>query len=273
MERHCLQIIRNESAYKQRGEPDRRGGTSGLAVTSHPWQYSRMTDTSDIGPAREAFLALQRKARKRKADRDRIKRKTVRNRPVKARNSAPETYTPRDWPAEDKARWVNALSVWLTNGGSLRGFVKQYPQGPSVPCWYDWFQADAIIADTIARARENGADTLAEETVAIADSVRDAGQFDSARVNAARLAVDARKWVASKLKPKTYADRLETVTSGALTVTHTVSDEDRAKFLASMVARQTIAKAPNLVEAQRMIEAQAIDVTPEKTASKDGPSQ
>lgn len=179
----------------------------------------------------------------------------------------------RDWPPELKAQWVNALCVHLTEGGSLRGFCRQYPQGPGLSCWYEWFAGDAIIADQYARARENGADTLAEETVAIADSVRDAGQFDSARVNAARLAVDARKWVASKLKPKTYADRLETVASGALTVTHSISDEDRARVLALMMARETVSKAPNLVEAQRLIESHSIDVTPVKTATKDGPRE
>lgn len=236
-------------------------------------QGQPMTDASDIGPAREAFLALQRKARKRKSDRDGARRKRHAGKTLKPRAKAPIVFVPKAWTPEEREHWLNALCVWLTDGGSMSSFCREYPQGPSRAQWFEWLRGDPIMADRYACARENGADTLAEETVAIADSVRDAGQFDSARVNAARLAVDARKWVASKLKPKTYADRIETVTSGALTVTHTVSDEDRAKFLASMVARQTIAKAPNLVEAQRMIEAQVIDVTPEKTASKDSPGQ
>jgi hypothetical protein len=132
-----------------------------------------------------------------------------------------------------------------------------------------------------ARARENGADTLAEETVSIADEVKDAGHMDSARVNAARLRVDARKWVASKLKPKTYADRLETVQSGSLTVTHSITDEDRARVLALLMARETVQGASNLVEAQRRIASHSIDAglvvehdeteTAKKT-NKDGPN-
>lgn len=278
MERHCLQIIRNESAHGGAASPGtgdwcRAVQIASVAKPRMVQQGQPMTDASDIGPAREAFLALQRKARKRKNDREHASRKRRAGKTIKARPSPPQVFTPRDWPAEQKAHWTNALCVWMSKGGSLASFCREYPQGPEPSQWFKWFREDAIIQEAYTQARENGADHLAEETVAIADSVRDAGQFDSARVNAARLAVDARKWVASKLKPKTYADRLETVTSGALTVTHTVSDEDRAKFLASMVARQTIAKAPNLVEAQRMIEAQVIDVTPEKTASKDGPGQ
>jgi hypothetical protein len=235
-----------------------------------------MTDTSPdaMAKARGQYLALARAARKRKADKDRM---TAKRRAKPSRDTPkpmpPEVFHPRDWPAEEKAQWVNALCVWLTKGKSLASFCRTYPQAPSLSQWFVWIRDDAIIAEAYTRARENGADCLAEETLGIADSVKDAGQFDSARVNAARLMVDARKWVASKLKPKTYADRLETVTSGALTVTHTVTDEDRAKLLASIVARQAIATAPNLIEAQRLIEAQAIDVTPKETADKDSPSQ
>lgn len=176
----------------------------------------------------------------------------------KAKVSPPVVHIPKAWPAEEKAHWIEALAQWIEDGGSLSSFCREYPQGPCKTAWFEWINGDPIIADRYARARENGADTLAEETVAIADEVKDAGQFDSARVNAARLRVDARKWVASKLKPKTYADRLETVQSGTLTVTHSVTDDDRAKLLASIMARQIIAKTPNLVEAQRQIASHSI---------------
>ena len=72
-------------------------------------------------------------------------------------------------------------------------------------------------------------------------------------MNAARLRVDARKWVAAKLKPKVYGDRVEAAISGAVTVQHTITDEDRAKALASIMARRVIQSAPNMLEAQRLI--------------------
>jgi hypothetical protein len=224
----------------------------------------------DISAAREAYLKAQRKDRKRKADRDRAAGKrqakpTPAGSKVRAKVSPPAVYIARDWPTDHKARWVNALCVHPTEGGSLRGFVRQYPQGPSLTCWYEWFATDATISELYTRARENGADTLAEETIGIADEVKDAGHMDSARVNAARLRVDARKWVASKLKPKVYADRIETVTSGNLTVTHTISDEDRAKALASIMAREAIKTAPNLQAAQRAIAGPVIELKAEKT--------
>lgn len=141
-------------------------------------------------------------------------------------------------------------------------FCRDYPDGPQKTQWFDWLREDATFAENYSRAREAGADTLADDCIAIADEVKDAGQFDSARVNAARLRVDARKWVASKLKPRVYADRVETVTSGSLTVQHTISDDDRVRALATLLQRQAIATSMSLPDARRLIEAQAIDVSP-----------
>lgn len=181
----------------------------------------------------------------------------------------PDDFDPRAWSPEQKARWLRKLFLHITEGGSLVSFTRRWPQGPGKYALYDWIEGDPIIAAAYTRARERSADTLAEQCVAIADEVEDAGQFDAARVNAARLRVDARKWVASKLKPKVYADRIETVQSGALTVQHTITDDERAKALALILGRQVAASAPSLTEAQRLIEAQAIDVTPKDKGSVD----
>jgi hypothetical protein len=171
----------------------------------------------------------------------------------------PHEPQPKAWPDIQKAAWLKRLCIWITEGGSLRSFTLKFPQGPSQSCWYDWFAEDAIMAERYAQARERSADTLAEDCVLIADEVKDAGQFDAARVNAARLRVDARKWCASKLKPKVYADRIETVQSGALTVQHTITDDERVKALALILGKQVIQSAPNLIEAQRLLEAKTID--------------
>jgi len=67
-----------------------------------------------------------------------------------------------------------------------------------------------------ARAREAQAEHWADQLVDLADSV--AGSSDSALVAATKLQIDTRKWVASKLKPKRYGDRVEqimTVDAGA----------------------------------------------------------
>jgi len=71
------------------------------------------------------------------------------------------------------------------------------------------------FAEIYARAREDQADTLADEIHAISDElpqqiVDDKGKtrYDSAYVQWQKNRVDARKWVAAKLKPKKYSDRI-----------------------------------------------------------------
>jgi len=214
----------------------------------------------DVSAAQANFVALKRKANKRKADRDRLRRK----RPAKPRPSAPLVRVARAYAPEERSEWCKRLCEAIEDGGSVNGFSRAYPLGPNKTQWYEWLRTDAIFAEMYTQAREVSADTLADDVVSIADEVKDAGHMDSARVNAARLRVDARKWVASKLKPKVYADRLETVASGALTVKHEITDDDRAKVLATLLARQAIAATPNMLAAQRLIEASAKDVTPKQ---------
>jgi hypothetical protein len=58
------------------------------------------------------------------------------------------------------------------------------------------------------RARETAAERVADEMIGIADSVRHAKS--QAEVQAAKLAIDTRKWIASKHAPKRYGDKIET---------------------------------------------------------------
>jgi hypothetical protein len=62
------------------------------------------------------------------------------------------------------------------------------------------------------KAIESRADRLAEEILELADEAIPAnldGPSKSAWVQQKRLQVDTRKWVAAKLKPKVYGDRID----------------------------------------------------------------
>jgi len=79
---------------------------------------------------------------------------------------------------------------------------------------YLWLLQNKQFSDNYAKAREEQADTLADEIQAIADErpqeiVDDKGisRTDSGWVTWQKNRIDARKWVASKLKPKKYGDR------------------------------------------------------------------
>jgi hypothetical protein len=78
---------------------------------------------------------------------------------------------------------------------------------PSTVSIYKWLREHDEFANNYARARENQADTFAD---AIIDEADKAVDKDSAA--AAKVKVDARKWVASKLKPKKYGDKLDMTT-------------------------------------------------------------
>jgi hypothetical protein len=89
---------------------------------------------------------------------------------------------------------------------------------------FRWIVANETFRDMYARAREEQAETMADEIVSIADEgetkviVGGDGAsmvvFDSTAVARNRLRVDARKWVAAKLKPRKYGDKLQTEISG-----------------------------------------------------------
>ena len=56
-------------------------------------------------------------------------------------------------------------------------------------------------------AKEDQANLMAEEMMAISDDVSGDAEGGNANVQRARLRVETRKWIASKLKPKTYGDQ------------------------------------------------------------------
>jgi hypothetical protein len=86
----------------------------------------------------------------------------------------------------------------LADGESLR-IICSDPAMPGRRTVYQWLTAQPEFAHHYAIARDEQADTYADEIIAIADTAEDPA--------VARLQIDARKWVASKLKPKRYGDR------------------------------------------------------------------
>lgn len=68
-----------------------------------------------------------------------------------------------------------------------------------------WLSSNEAFRVMYTRAKEDQADTLADEIIDIADGVTKARSAE--QVAAARLRVDARKWTAAKLKPRKYGER------------------------------------------------------------------
>jgi hypothetical protein len=73
-------------------------------------------------------------------------------------------------------------------------------------------KANPQFREMYEKAIENRADRLAEEILELADEPMPdglEGAMASAWVQQKRMQVDARKWIASKLKPKMYGDRID----------------------------------------------------------------
>ena len=107
---------------------------------------------------------------------------------------------PTDY-TDEKAKEICAL---LASGMSLIK-ICQRDDMPNRVTVYRWLLNNSDFSDQYTRAREEQADFYADEITDIADTEEDPQK--------ARVRIDARKWVASKLKPKKYGDRLD-VTSG-----------------------------------------------------------
>lgn len=107
----------------------------------------------------------------------------------------------------------------LANGESLRT-ICQDDDMPNKGSVFRWLAGDKKLSDQYARAREEQADFIFDEVLEIADDARndwmerrgeeDAGWVaNGEHIQRSRLRIDARKWMAGKLRPKVYGDKLE----------------------------------------------------------------
>lgn len=93
----------------------------------------------------------------------------------------------------------------IADGESLSAICRNEDM-PNAATVFRWLGNDADLSDRYARARETQADNFVDEIVAIADEAEDA--------QLARLQIDARKWVAGKMRPKKYGDKIDVTSDG-----------------------------------------------------------
>jgi hypothetical protein len=111
---------------------------------------------------------------------------------------------------------LESICEQIANGKSLRRICSDAGM-PSVSTVCNWLGEDAAFAKRYARAREQQSDHFVDEMVEIADNAEDAQK--------ARLQIDTRKWIASKMRPKVYGDKLGLDHSGSVTVAAGPLDE------------------------------------------------
>jgi len=142
---------------------------------------------------------------------------------MQAHKAAPKAAKPLSpWEAWKVAQEsIDVLCDHVVSGGHLAEFCRA--RSFSYTRMLRWLEAEPSRAEMYARARETRSDLLAEEIVAISDeaevSAKHDGEdvrlaLDAAAVARNRLRVDARKWIAAKLKPRVYGDKTTTEVTG-----------------------------------------------------------
>lgn len=129
---------------------------------------------------------------------------------------------------------AETICTRIASGESLNRICKSEGM-PTLVSVYNWLHKDAAFFNKYAKAREDQADTLSDEILDIADedpATRIQGKdeearviVDSAAVAHQRLRVDARKWVASKLKPKKYGEAQRIEMGGEIKNTNVQADQ------------------------------------------------
>jgi hypothetical protein len=141
----------------------------------------------------------------------------------KKTESKAKTRTPRKMgrPSGYNQEIAEKICTLISEGKSLRSICLEEGM-PNRRTILNWILKNDEFYHQYARAREAQADFLFEQCLEIADHassdvIIDANgkeRTDWECVNRSRLRVDTRKWMAAKLAPKKYGDKLATEISG-----------------------------------------------------------
>ena len=107
-----------------------------------------------------------------------------------------------DVPEKEAA--IDRILKAVSSGISLKKACK-VEKGINRPTFYDWMNKDDALADKYARARKQGWACMADELVDIIHNT----EPQSEHVQLTKLEVDTKKWLLSKMLPKTYGDKQE----------------------------------------------------------------
>lgn len=107
---------------------------------------------------------------------------------------------------------ADAICELIAEGKSIRTICK-VDEMPAMSTIFKWLSEQSKFSEQYARAKEVQAECLADELVEIADDISNdvTGELEmpnAVAVQRAKLRVDTRKWIASKLLAKKYGDKL-----------------------------------------------------------------
>ena len=116
-------------------------------------------------------------------------------------------------PSKFTQTLADDICARIANGESLRNICRDAAM-PNQDTVYSWLNKDKEFSEQYTRARARQEDSYFEDLIEIADGVIP----DAAEVAKARVQIDARKWVLSRMNPKKYGDKVQTELSGAVQI-------------------------------------------------------
>lgn len=135
--------------------------------------------------------------------------------------SCAEKTAPIGRPSRYSQDLADNICAELATGKSMRT-VCRADDMPAMSTVFKWLRERPDFSEQYARAKAEAADALVEEILDIADDgsndwmeVHDKDgkavgyKLNGEHVQRSRLRVDTRKWIASKLKPRKYGERLD----------------------------------------------------------------
>ncbi len=102
-------------------------------------------------------------------------------------------------PKEYTRETFDEICARVAKGESLRSILRD-DKMPEHVTFYRWLRKDESLCSQYEISKMDRADTYADEITDIADT-----EEDPAR---ARVRIDARKWISSKLHPRNYGDKM-----------------------------------------------------------------
>jgi len=120
---------------------------------------------------------------------------------------------PKQYPYDEEIA-QEICDCIATSSFGIRKLKKTKPHWPSVETIFRWLHDHALFRQQYTRAKQSQIESFVDDIIDIADNATNdwmenengtmVGNHD--HINRARLRIDARKWIASKLAPKIYGD-------------------------------------------------------------------
>lgn len=140
-------------------------------------------------------------------------------------------------PSDYTEELAEAICLRLSEGESLRSVCRDDGM-PSKQAVLRWLAKHESFRAQYVRAKEQGAEALAEEMFDIADDGANdwmertnsdgdniGWQLNGEHVRRSQLRIDTRKWYLSKIMPKKYGEKIQTEHSGRVAFTDMTDDE------------------------------------------------